>query len=231
MCACIAGATTVHAAAASAAPLVPTSLPAPLGLETEVNDSIPVASPIMGDQRIRGALSVAGEVDFYRFVAKAGDRVFANVVTTADTKLTLLEGPAETTIEADDNDGSQFGTASSIAGAKIPADGTYYLKVEDARGAAATPAAYDLYLALRSGVANEELEKNDEFKAANPLVNGEVKGVHLEPGAAEQDWFAINLQAGDTVSSHSTSIPSETASPSTGAWASPSPAILANPRS
>ncbi len=204
MCACIAGATTLHAAAASAAPLAPTTLPAPLGSEAEPNDAPVQASPIMGDQRIRASLSV-GDVDYYRFEAHAGDRVFANLVsagsvsTPIDSRLVLLGSDGLTPIELDDNEGSQFASASSIAGATIAADGVYYLRVEDVRGAAANAAPYDIYLALRSGIPAEEVEKNDEFTEANPLVNGEVKGAHLEPGVDEKDWFAVNLQAGDTV--------------------------------
>jgi Bacterial pre-peptidase C-terminal domain len=145
VCACIAGATAAHAAAASAAPLVATALPAPLGSEAEPNEVPAQASPIMGDQRIRASLAPAGDVDYYAFKAKAGDRVFANVVTAADTKLSLLDGPPGLAlIEEDDNDGTQFGLASSIAGAKIPATGTYYLRLEDNRHAAAPPLPYDL---------------------------------------------------------------------------------------
>ena len=198
MCACIAGAATAHAAAASAAPLLSTALPAPLGSEAEPNEGPAQASPIMGDQRIRASLAAGGDVDYYAFEARAGDRVFANLVTAADTRLTLLGGPGQTTIEEDDNDGSQFGAASNIAGAIVPADGTYYLKVEDVRGAAAPPASYDLYLALRSGTPKAEVEtEKDEYTEANPLVNGEVTGKYDEAG--DKDWFAVKLQAGDTV--------------------------------
>ena len=204
MCVCIAGGTTLPAGAALGGPLVPTSLPAPLGAEAEPNDTAAQASPIQGDMRIRASLLPAGDVDYYRFEAHAGDRVFASTITAgnmtapADTNLTLFEADGATPIEEDDNGGSLFRSASSIAGAQIPSDGIYFLKVEDARGAAALVASYDLYLALRSGPSAEETEPNDLVAEADPLVNGEVRGVH-EPGAGAKDWFAVNLQAGDTV--------------------------------
>jgi len=197
VCACIAGASTANAATAAAAPLVPTALPAPLGSELEPNESPTQASPLMGSQRIRASLSPLGDVDYYAFQAHAGDRVYADLVTAADTRLLLLKSDGLTPIEADDDDGTQFALASSIAGAEIDADGVYYLRLEDVRGAAATPAPYDLYLALRAGATTAEVEPNDEFTKPNLLVNGEVSGKYDQPG--DKDWFAVKLQAGDSV--------------------------------
>lgn len=198
MCVGIALATLLPAAAA-AAPLVPTPLPAVPGAEAEPNDSPTTASPIQSGERIRANLLAAGDVDYYRFTAQAGERVFANVVTAGsaanspnDTVLTLLGGE-ETVIEEDDNDGSQLSLASSIAGAEIPSDGTYFLKVNESSAAAVAP--YDLYFQLRSGIPTAETEPNG-FPKANPLVNGEMTGEHL---AEDEDRFSMNLQAGDTV--------------------------------
>lgn len=203
MLVCVAGATTLPAGAALGAPLAPTSLPAPLGAEVEPNDSPVEATFLPGDMRVRASLAVPGEVDYYRFEATAGTRVFASTITAAgmptpaDTVLALL-GSDGTVLEEDDDGGSLARAASSIAGAQIPSDGTYFLEVGDAGDATATPAPYDIYLALRSGVAGEESEPNNEFTAANPLVNGEVRGVH-EGLTGDKDWFALNLQAADTV--------------------------------
>lgn len=204
VCVCIAGATALQATAALGAPLEPTALPAPLGSEVEPNDTAAQATPLQGDMRIRASLLPAGDVDYYSFEARAGDRVFAETVTAgsmtapADTKLTLLGSDGTTVLEEDDNGGSQLRSGSSIAGVDVPSDGVYFLRIEDVRGVAATPAPYDLYLALRSGVAAKETEPNDKPEEANPLVNGEVTGVH-EAAVGEKDWFAVNLQAGDTV--------------------------------
>lgn len=209
VCVCIAGAMTLGAPAALGAPLVPTALPAPLGAESEPDDAPAQASPLLGDMRVRASLQPAGDVDYYRFEAHAGERVFAGVITAgqlaapADSRLTLLAGDGVTPLESDDNNGSQLELASSIAGTMLPGDGAYYLRVEDARGAAAIPAPYDLYLALRGGAVTPEEEPNNTLGEADPLVNGEVTGTH-EPGAdpakePDKDWFAVNLQAGDTV--------------------------------
>jgi subtilisin-like proprotein convertase family protein len=202
VCACIAGAAALSAPAALGAAPAATALPAPLGAESEPNDAPAQASSLMPDMRVRASLQPAGDVDYYRFEAHAGDRVFANVVTAgqlaapADSKLTLLAADGTTPLEVDDDNGSQQALASSIAGARIPSDGVYYLRVEDARGASAIAAPYDLYLALRAGAPAIESEPNNKPSEANPLINGEVVGLH-EP--EDKDWFAVNLRAGDTV--------------------------------
>lgn len=198
---CVAFAALLLPARAAAAPLVPTALPAVPGSEVEPNDSPATATPIQSGERIRANLLAAGDVDYYSFSAQAGERVFANTVTaatagsSANSELTLLSSQGET-IEYDDNDGSQLATASSIAGARIPADGVYYLKVKDATAAAATEMPYYLYLQLRSGVPASESEPNNTFGTANPLTGGEVTGTHT-PG--DVDVFSMNLQEGDTV--------------------------------
>src|SRR5882757_843715 len=148
------------AAQAAAAPLEPVALPAVPGSEVEPNDGLPTANPIASGERIRANLP-ASDVDYYSFTAVAGERVFANTVTagstggSSDTVLTLLDSQ-EMEIEQDDNDGSQLGKASSIAGREILTSGTYYLKVSN--GGAGAVAPYDLYFQLRSGIALAETD-------------------------------------------------------------------------
>jgi subtilisin-like proprotein convertase family protein len=202
LCVSFALATLTPGARALAAPLVPTALPAVPGSEAEPNDSPATASPISSGERIRANLLAAGDVDYYRFDALAGERVFAATVTagsansSADSQLTLIASNGTKVLEFDDNDGSQGASASSIAGARIPADGVYYLKVNDASGNAATEIPYDLYLQLRSGTPQAEVEPNDKAEQANLLTAGEVTGIHTPENA---DFFSIVLQAGDTV--------------------------------
>lgn len=187
---------------AVAATLEPTPLPALPGAEAEPNDAPASASPIASGERVRANLSSSADVDYYSFTALAGERVFANTVTAGsnsggNTVLALLQVNAEgapTTIEEDNDDGSQSASAASIAGALIPADGSYLLKVSDGGPAAVSP--YDLYLQLRSGVATAETEPN-KLSEPNSLAGGEVAGSHALPG--DEDWFSLQLQAGDTV--------------------------------
>lgn len=199
MCACIAGATTVNAAAASGAALTPTALPGLPGAELEPNNTLATASPIASGERVRASLPL-GDADCYRFAAQREDRVFANTVTAGstggfDTVLKVLDANGVPVAE-DDDDGSQYAAASSIAGATIPEAGVYCLEVSN--GGTAGISTYDLYFQLRSGVPTPELDaSNGAPSGADPVGPGWVAGQHN--GAGDEDWFSLPLQAGDAV--------------------------------
>lgn len=141
------------------------------------------------------------DVDYYSFTANAGERIYTATMTSAsatgssDSQLTLLGTDGTTVIEFDNDDGSFGSFSSSIAGAVIPADGTYYFKVNhfsttnQLRG-------YDLYVQVRNGSPTAETEPNDTAPTAN-------SGISWASGQrnpnTDQDWYAINLNAGDTV--------------------------------
>jgi subtilisin-like proprotein convertase family protein len=194
-----------HVATVLAVDSAATALPAVPGSEAEPNDGPGGASPIVSGQRIRAPLFPKGDVDFYRFSAKAGERVFAAVMTSGsagdstDSQLRLLGGDGGTVIEFDDDNGSFAALSSSIAGAAIPADGVYYLKVNDFTAGTTTERPYDLYFQLRSGAPTAEVEPNNAPAQANPIGVGYVAGKRNPAEAPEQDWYSMNLNAGDTV--------------------------------
>lgn len=183
---------------AEEATLTPTTLPSMPAFEQEPNDTPATATPITSGERIRGSVSPAGDVDVYSFSANAGDRVFTATVTNAlgnfgETQLTLVAPDGKSVIETDNGDGAF--SASSIAGATIPISGTYYLKVTDpSLGGEVVP--YDLYLQLRSGSPVPESEPNSTLKTADSPASGYVSGRQDPP---DRDYFAMQLQAGDTV--------------------------------
>ena len=202
MCACIAGASLAVSAPALAVPLETVALPAASRFEVEPNNVFADATPIASGERIRGSLAV-DDVDCYGFTAAAGDRLFANTVTAGssggfDTELRLLDAngnPLVPPIE-DDDDGSQFEKASSIAGAIILASGSYCLEVRN--GGTAAISQYDLYFQLRSGSPVAETDAtNGTSSTTDSLAGGWVSGTHET--AADEDWFSLPLQAGDTV--------------------------------
>ena len=187
--------------AAGAVEAVPTPLPAQPGFEQEPNGAPGTATPLGSGQRMRAALSPAGESDYYRFEARAGDRVFASTMTSAvgstgATQLALLAADGATTLELDLDDGSSGSSASSIAGAAIPSNGTYYLKVSHP-STEGVLRLYDLYLQLHSGLPLPEMEPNDSPAEAAPLSGGYVSG--RQSPSSDRDFFALNLNAGDTV--------------------------------
>jgi subtilisin-like proprotein convertase family protein len=184
---------------ARAADAVSTALPAAAASEVEPNDSPAAATEIGSGARVRGTVWPFDDVDLYRFRAAARDRVFATVMTNgsasvANAQLRLLDSDGAV-VEFDEDDGSLSASSPSIAGATIPATGTYYLQVKATRlGDTIRP--YDLLLTVRSGAPAAETELNDGPAGANPLADGFVAGT-LAP--ADQDWYALELNAGDTV--------------------------------
>jgi len=175
--------------------------------EVEPNGTAATASPLPGIQWVaRASLFPKGDVDFYSFTANAGDRVYAAVMTSfsagssTDSQITLLAADGATVIEFDDDNGSFAALSSSIAGATIPSDGTYFLKINDFTAGTTSERPYELHFRLQSGAPTPEVEGNDTPAAANPLpANGWVSGTRDPASASEQDWYSLSLNAGDTV--------------------------------
>jgi uncharacterized repeat protein (TIGR01451 family) len=160
-----------------------------------------------GDRAVvRGALnSPSNKKDTYSFDAQAGDYIYAATMTAiaddnVDSKLTLWRAPVPTAqgqnaayvLEFDDNDGSFGPRSSSIAGARIPATGTYYLVVEATSPTLKTYHPYTLYFRLHRGAP---LPGNPP--ALLP-ASGWVSGT-LAAGSISTDGYLFNADAGDTV--------------------------------
>lgn len=177
------------------------------GGEVEPNGTFGTASPVTGGNLvIRGNLFPNGDIDFYSFSATAGDRVYLAAMTSGsagsstDSQLTLLASDGSTTIEFDDDNGSFAGLSSSIAGATIPSTGTYFIRINDFTAGTTSERPYELHLRVQSGTPTPEIEANDTPATANVLpANGWVSGTRNPAVATEQDWFSLNLNAGDTV--------------------------------
>ncbi|GAB3640305.1 putative Ig domain-containing protein [Spirosoma arcticum] len=173
----------------------------------ESNNTAATAMPLGSTSvRLRGNLFPNGDIDFYSFTANAGDRVHAAVMTafsagsSTDSQLSLIASDGTTVLEFDDDNGSFAALSSSIAGAIIPASGTYYLKINDFTAATTSIRSYDLYLKVQSGSPTPEVEGNDTPATANDApASGWISGSRNPAAATEQDWFALNLVAGETV--------------------------------
>ncbi len=191
-------------APAQAADPAPVTLPAAPGFEAEPNNTAADANPIASGSRMRGDVAPNGDVDFYKFDAQAGDKVYASVITSGsssasvDSQLRVLDTDGTTLLEFDEDDGSLGGLSSSIAGTTLPAAGTYFLQVKHF-SATNTLRPYDLYFQLRSGTPAAEIEPNDSAATATPLGSGFVSGTRDPALATEQDWYSVSLNAGDTI--------------------------------
>ncbi len=175
--------------------------------EIEPNGTVPTATPLSGPVAVGwGTIYPYNDIDLWSFAANAGERVFAATMTSssaggADSELALIASDGVTVLELDNDDGALGGSSSSIAGAVIPATGTYYLKVRYPGTGTTNSSAirpYHLHFAVRSGLPTAEIEANDSPATADPVpANGLISGAHGI--ATDADYFRIALNAGDTV--------------------------------
>jgi len=172
--------------------------------EIEPNDTPAQAVVNVGNSAvIEGNISPIADVDFYKFTATAGDRIFVATITsfssfsgaTPDSLLTILASDGTTVIERDDEDGSFSGSSSSIGGAVIPSDGVYYLKVNHFFGSGVM-LPYRLVFQKQTGAPVPETEPNDASPNALP-VSGFVSG-NLS-STTDVDFFSVVANAGDTI--------------------------------
>ncbi|MFN7974913.1 MAG: putative Ig domain-containing protein [Acidobacteriota bacterium] len=174
--------------------------------EVEPNGTPQSATPLSGSNLVAlGNLYPVGDFDFYSFTATAGDHIYTSTMTafsptggSHDTILALIATNGSTVIESDDDNGEINDLASSIAGAVIPASGTYYLRVRGYPGVVRPVTPYQLHLRIQSGSPAAETEPNDDTPTANPLPpSGWVQGT-VSTGA-DVDTYSLALNAGDTV--------------------------------
>jgi subtilisin-like proprotein convertase family protein len=174
--------------------------------EVEPNGTSATATPLAGASvKVRGNVFPVADVDFYSFTATAGDRIYAATQTlfdasaSGDSVLDLLNTDGTTVIENDPNDGTFNASSSSIAGALIPATGTYFLRVRH-NVATSTIRPYDLHFNRLSGSPVAEVESNNTPATANPLpASGWVSGTISAVSPGESDFYSVTLAAGDTV--------------------------------
>lgn len=177
-----------------------------LGEETEPNNTFMTANTLTGNEgKIRGDVFGNGDLDWFRFTANAGDRVYAAVQTSysnngsGDSQLRIFASDGTTLLEFDDDDGTFGGVSSTIAGTVIPSPGTYYIQVKHF-SATNTLRPYELYYRVQSGMPTAEVEPNDTPGQANALpTSGWVSGARDPAVATEQDWFSFTANAGDTI--------------------------------
>ena len=173
--------------------------------EVEPNGVLASATPIVGTNVVLlGNVFPNADADLYSFTGLAGDRVYAATQTAfsassnTDSVITILASDGVTVIETDDQDGTFGLSAANIAGAILPTDGTYYIRVTNfSLTAALRP--YHLHFQLWSGApAAEAAEPNDAVPQPLPAGGGWVSGSLAS--AADVDLFSITVGAGDTIS-------------------------------
>jgi hypothetical protein len=194
--------------------------PAPVVLtETEPNDTAGTANVLAfaGPAAvIGGAISPAGDADYFSFTAPAGSKAWISVDTggtqnsganSRDSVVALLEADGTTVIEADDDDGTGNGCdgttesdlASAIAGRTLTAGGTYYVRVS-AFGGADVISPYKLFVLVTLAPAASEVEPNKDSATANPIVSpADAVGVRrgVISSAIDEDVYSVYAAAGN----------------------------------
>jgi len=150
-----------------------------LQVEQEPNDTAASATPIVFGSNglfvgIYGTI-VSGDVDWFRFPAAAGARVWLSVDTgvagpggSRDSVVSIFAPDGVTLIETDDDDGTGNGRdftvesldASLIAGPVLPVAGTYYVRVQ-AKVPGQTIDGYSLLIGVTAFGPLPESEPND----------------------------------------------------------------------
>lgn len=172
--------------------------------ETEPNNTAATANALSGSQAVvLGNVNPAGDYDYFSFTANAGDRVFAAVQTqwstvSGDSRLDIMASDGTTSLEFDDDDGTFASFSSSIAGTRIPATGTYYVRVY---GYSATTVItpYHLHFRVQSGSPTAEVEPNNTAATATPLAASQWMSGTITGLTPELDYFSFTLNAGDSV--------------------------------
>lgn len=191
----------------AATTVLPDVMAAPDGMdffsETEPNGTAATANSLPGNDTVAvGNIFPNGDLDYFSFTGAAGDRVYAATMTSfsasgsVDSYLTLFASDGTTVIE-DDNDNGSFGsTSSSIAGATLPASGTYFLQVRH-NSATSQLRPYRLHLKVQSGSPTPEIEPNSVLPGQPLPPSGWVSGALT--ATTDIDIFAVTLNAGDTI--------------------------------
>ncbi|HKQ50576.1 MAG TPA: proprotein convertase P-domain-containing protein [Phycisphaerae bacterium] len=184
--------------------------------EVEPNDTSAFASPLVTGQRNGGQIAGANDVDLYSFTAAAQDRLYAfldngNVfLSSIDIELRLVNTNGSTVMELDDDDGEGSSASvntlvqrssafsAAIAGAILPAGGTYFLRA-NAGSAIDTIARYFVHYGIEPGsrAPSPECEPNNSLASADGSGKAYYSGVIAASG--DVDYFAFEATAGDQV--------------------------------
>ncbi|MCF6176119.1 MAG: hypothetical protein L3J71_10170 [Victivallaceae bacterium] len=130
--------------------------------ESEPNDSMPVAQAVKLPLTVNGRISRPGEADVFKFTGKAGTQVVAEIYarqlnSPLDSLLQLLDSSGKIIAWNDDfvhkekylhkaRVGIMTHYADSYLMAKIPADGSYYIRLTDVQNHGGNAYAYRLRL-------------------------------------------------------------------------------------
>lgn len=192
----------------------------PSAAEVEPNDTPMQAcsiTPYLG-QPVSGAISPAGDTDYYAFTATAGSKVFAYVDTggtstgaSRNVTMALLDQDGSTVLQSDSGSGTGTGGtattsagSASIAGRSLPGSGSgvYYIRVTATSGTD-TVIPYNLYVSVpnpASRMTNNGAGNGQGLYTAPQIATGDnyLYGYSCcnNYGAPNGNFYAIYAAAG-----------------------------------
>ncbi len=174
--------------------------------ETEPNNSTAAANAITltnNVAKVKGNVYPNADEDFFSFTVAAAGKAYVSTQTlyssnsSFDSIIEVIGTNGTTVLETDNDDGTFGATSSVIAGVSLPAAGTYFIRVRHT-SATTQLRGYDLYVSVQTGAPTAEVEANDTPATANAVpASGYISGL-CNP-VANQDYFSINLNQGDTL--------------------------------
>jgi hypothetical protein len=172
--------------------------------ESEPNNLRSQANPITPDVTINGTVGFFGDVDFFSFNGRAGQRITLDVNTDrnipglADTILTLFDNDGDEL--AENNDDPRGGTRDSFLQFTLPRTGQYFFSIRDARGFGGISFDYeiDVTLTRTAGGDAEEFEPNNTFSQANPMTPDTTISGTINPNG-DVDVFSFDGTQGQLV--------------------------------
>lgn len=184
--------------------------------EIEPNNTSGTATGLTSAITDGGQIMGPADIDFWSLSVAAGDRLYAlldignTLLTSIDGELRLINSDGIAVLELDDDDGEGASSpwadrtlrtsarSAVIAGAPVPANGTYFLRV-DASTTADAITRYRLHAAVEPAnrIPTPECEPNDTAPAADGGAKAFFAGTILTQG--DVDMYAFSATAGERV--------------------------------
>jgi len=168
----------------------------------EPNDNFITAhAMIYGDILPYATIDPSGDVDYYSFAGNAGDSVKIYIDyagSSLDAKISLYDSLATMLIEVNEY-GAQL---PEVILYELPANGTYYIKVENIITGGGPDYTYLLGLQLKG--YGDPHEPNNRYNYATPISYYQtLKSCVIDPPANEPfqdvDFYQFTAQANDTI--------------------------------
>ncbi|WP_144060025.1 FG-GAP-like repeat-containing protein [Rhodopirellula sallentina] len=168
-----------------------------LAAEIEPNDTIADATLLPAGELAEGALSSAGDVDFFRIDLAQGERFRLDPFNQNAPRFESTLPPG---LELFDPDGNLLATSHDGSDLSVvaPSAGTYYLGISASNDFGTFVGDYGMQSTVFSVATNTEPEPNDPDSDAPEIVLGVPMNGSLD-GGNDIDRFALSTQPGDVI--------------------------------